>query len=105
MEASKSHRQVAAMNKRMTREAGLLNFQLVVTPYFSGDSFIHANWEDKLTKWCMKTLFAQGLEKKVEDLAIRGTQVNFISTTRERSRQLKKSFKCPLPPFSSRFPR
>ena len=64
MEASKSPKQVGSMKERMTREAGLPNFQLEVAPDFSVDSLIHANGEDKLTKCCMKTLFAGGLEKK-----------------------------------------
>ena len=103
MEASKSKKQVEAQNERMTREAGLLNFQIVVAPDFSGRIYIHANGEDEITKWGMKTLIDGGIEKKVEELAMRGTQLNFISTTRERILQLKKAFKCPLPPFSKPF--
>ena len=51
----------------------------------------------------MKKLFDGGIEKKLDELAMRGTQLNFISTTRERSLQLKKALKCPLPPFSKPF--
>ena len=90
MEASKTLKQTEALNERMTREAGLLNFQLVVAPDFSGNTYIHGNGEDEITKWCMKKLFDGGIEKKLEELAMRGTQLNFISTTRERSLQLKK---------------
>ena len=103
MEASKTLKQTEALNERMTREAGLLNFQLVVAPDYSGNTYIHGNGEDEITKWCMKKLFDGGIEEKLEELAMRGTQLNFISTTRERSLQLKKALKCPLPPFSKPF--
>ena len=86
-------------NEALTRDGGWINTQLALKATGS----VAYSGETEFTQWVLRTLWANGLQAQLDKQSFSGDILNFISSEKDRIKQLQEVFGTNLPPFAMPF--